>query len=125
MLTSTMEKVLKIFPYLNEDIQQKLLALVREYNSKLMAAEGQSPIPKSAVDDLCRAVPDELVRDIVRDLGKGVAPPSGLTKEGPRPPVKRGSGWQTAREAYRSPHESAVFDELVNHFVGGPNDPVK
>jgi hypothetical protein len=125
MLTETMERVLRIFPYLDPQTQQGFLDLLREYGPRLAAAEGQSPVPRSAVDDLVRAVPDDLVRDIVKDLGKGVAPPSGLTKEGPRPPVKRGSGWQTPREAYRSPHESAVFDELVSHFVGGPNDPVK
>jgi len=116
-----LQRLVSFAPYMDAEMQGKLLELIRD----LKAAEGGGVMPDSAVQAMADAVPDQLVRDIVRDLGKGVAPPSGLTKEERRGPVRRGSGWQTPRDQYRSPHESAVFDELVSHFVGGPNDPVK
>jgi hypothetical protein len=44
----------------------------------------------SVVVEMARAVPDGLMRDIVKDFWKGVSRPSPMI---PQEPVQRGSGW--------------------------------
>jgi len=48
-------------------------------------------VPPSVVDDLVKAVPDSLVRDLVSDIRKSPPGPGMLPEESR--PVKRGTGW--------------------------------
>jgi hypothetical protein len=80
---------------LDRDQAEALLALIR----KARAMFGSGAMPRSAVEDLVKAVPDEQVRAIVKDLGKGPAQPGKLLEE-PKG-VVRGSGW--AKEAPLEP----------------------
>ena len=75
---------------MDRDQLQKLLALIRK--AKAMFLSGGNAMPRSAVEDLVKAVGDEQVRAIVKDLGKGPAQPGGLL--GPSGSAReRGIGW--------------------------------
>jgi hypothetical protein len=77
---------------------EQLLGLwrtVREFRMKMMAA---GPLPLSAIEEMSKIVPDQLMADIVRDNRKGVPAPSGLIPDEKREPAPvRGSGWSKPR----------------------------
>jgi hypothetical protein len=49
-------------------------------------------MPQSAIEDLVKAVPDKLVREVVADLRGGRAEP-GWLPAGKSAPIPKGSGW--------------------------------
>ena len=69
------------------------LNLARVLRELKTGAQGLGCMPASAVQDLAKAVPDQLVRDIVADNRHGVSQPGWLKPESGEP-VKRGDGWQ-------------------------------
>src|SRR6516165_9607921 len=70
-----LKRLVNLVPLMTEEMQQELLELVR----KLQAAEGQAcGLPASAIADLERAVPTELVQAIVEDQRHGVGVPGWL-----------------------------------------------
>jgi hypothetical protein len=71
-------------------------------------------MPQSAVDDLAKAVPDALVRDIVNDNRKGPSVPGWLPPEKPEPRAK-GSGWLNP-EPLTVPSGTKYVDQIANHF---------
>jgi len=78
---------------MDQDQLAKLLALIRKVKGMFVA--GGDAMPRSAVEDLVKAVPDEQVRDIVHDLKSGPAQPSGLlAPSGSSGPKERGTGWR-------------------------------
>jgi hypothetical protein len=124
MLTETMQKMLRLIPYLDPKTQQELLALVREYRHKLAAAEG-GLMPESAVQSMVNAVPDKLMAEIVQDLRSGPPAPGSMVPETRgREPVKRGSGWIEPKNEDRT-RQFQVLDEIVGALAGGPNDTSK
>jgi hypothetical protein len=72
--------------------------------------------------EMARAVPDRLVRDIVR--AGGVAAPSSML--GPSKPAapNKGTGWVEPKVFDRS-REFDLVDRIVESQVGGPNDTSK
>jgi hypothetical protein len=66
-------------------------------------------MPANAVDAMVAAVPDSLMRDIVRDFWKGVSQPSSLI---PQQPVARGSGWVTPAPL-RPPPGVELIDRMM------------
>src|SRR5262249_47265553 len=70
-----LQRLVNLAPLMTQEMQQGLLELVR----KLKAAEGQAcGLPASAIADLERAVPTELVQAIVEDQRHGVGVPAGF-----------------------------------------------
>jgi len=106
---------------MTQEMRQGLLDLIR----KLKAAEGQAcGLPASAIADLERAVPTEVVQAIVEDQRHGVGVPGWLPPSKSEP-VVRGTGWQSPAKVEDRSRQFAVFDAMVAHMVGGPNEPVK
>ena len=99
-----------------------LWMLVQRYKAKLEAvtpAGGPDVGPYgSGMDAMIKAVPDDLMRAVVEDNRRGQSVPGSLAKE----PVVRGTGWADPIPEGRSPHQQEMFDRMVEHFVGGPND---
>jgi hypothetical protein len=60
----------------------------------LASGGGVGCMPASAVHDLTKAVPDELVQAIVRDQRRGLSDPGWLPPDPPDEPVKHTGGWQ-------------------------------
>lgn len=121
-LKDVLGTVARVFPYLDQETQQRVLALVREYQPKFAAIE--AGIPASAVQAMADAVPDKLMAEIVHDLRKGPGEPGWIKRE-PQGGVVRGSGWQSLPEHEDRSRQFAQFDAMVAHMVGGPNEPVK
>jgi hypothetical protein len=69
-----------------------LWKLVQNYKAKL-AFGGCGVMPASAVEDLVKAVPDEMVHAIVHDNRRGIPEPGSLAGSSGGP-VVRGTGWQ-------------------------------
>ena len=116
-----LQRFVNLAPYVDQEMQAKLLEVVR----KLKAAEGQAcGLPASAIADLERAVPTELVQAIVEDQRHGVGVPGWLPPSKSEP-VVRGTGWQSPAKVEDRSRQFAVFDAMVAHMVGGPNEPVK
>jgi hypothetical protein len=68
------------------------------------------------INDMVKAVPDALVREIVADSRRG--PPQ---RSSPAP-AKAGSGWVEPQALGPRPaSEVALVDRLVERFAGGPN----
>jgi len=126
MLTNSdlqkLKRYVDLAPYMTAEQQQLLLECIRKL--KAAEAQGSSWLPQSAVSDLVQAVPDTLMRDIVNDNRGGPSVPGWLPppKSGP---VGRGTGWQDPPKAEDRSRQFAVFDAMVAHMVGGPNEPVK
>jgi len=126
MLTNSdlqkLKRYVDLAPYMTAEQQQLLLECIRKL--KAAEAQGSSWLPQSAVSDLVQAVPDTLMRDIVNDNRSGLSQPGWLPppKSGP---VVRGTGWQDPPKAEDRSRQFAVFDAMVAHMVGGPNEPVK
>jgi hypothetical protein len=78
---------------MSREDQIKLLALIREAKA-LFGGGGGACMPQSAIDDLVKAVPDELVRDIVHDLRKVAEPGGFLPASENSVRNERSSGWQ-------------------------------
>ena len=115
------KRLVNLAPLMTQEMRQGLLDLIR----KLKAAEGQAcGLPASAIADLERAVPTELVQAIVEDQRHGVGVPGWLPPSKSEP-VVRGTGWQSPAKVEDRSRQFAVFDAMVAHMVGGPNEPVK
>ena len=71
----------------------ELLVLVRRCKEALRDGGGIGLMPASAVQDLVKAVPDDLVQAIVQDHRHGPGEPGWLPPEKPTERAK-GSGWQ-------------------------------
>jgi hypothetical protein len=114
-------RLVRLAPYMDQEMRAKFLKLIRD----LKVAEGQGIMPESAISDMAKAVPDQLVREIVADLRSGPAVPGSIVPT-PREsePVKRGSGWIEPKNEDRT-RQFAVLDEIVAALAGGPNSPVK
>jgi len=111
-------------PSMSVEQLRNLHAVVRAALQTYAKVQGQNLMPASAVAEMAKAVPDELVRDIVRDLRAGPGVPGWL----PPPksePVVRGTGWQSPPKPEDRSRQFAMFDAMVDHMVGGPNEPVK
>ena len=116
-----LKRLVNLAPLMTQEMRQGLLDLIR----KLKAAEGQAcGLPASAIADLERAVPTELVQAIVEDQRHGVGVPGWLPPSKSEP-VVRGTGWQSPAKVEDRSRQFAVFDAMVAHMVGGPNEPVK
>ena len=116
-----LQRLVNLAPLMTQEMQQSLLELVR----KLKAAESQAcGLPASAIADLKRAVPTELVQAIVEDQRHGVGVPGWLPPSKSEP-VVRGTGWQSPAKVEDRSRQFAQFDAMVAHMVGGPNEPVK
>ena len=126
MLTNSdlqkLKRYVDLAPYMTAEQQQLLLECIRKL--KAIEAQGSSWLPQSAVSDLVQAVPDTLMRDIVNDNRSGPSVPGWLPppKSGP---VDRGTGWQDPPKPEDRSRQFEVFDRMVAHMVGGPNEPVK
>jgi hypothetical protein len=74
-------------------------------------------MPQSAIDDLVKAVPDQLVRDIVQDMRHGRSEPSGLAGPEEKSAARvRGSGWQKPVEL-GSPPGIKYVDQIAESFA--------
>ena len=115
-----LRRLVNLAPYMDREMQAKFLDLIR----KLKAAEAQGcGLPASAVAEMEKAVPTELIQEIVND-NKRTSLPAWLPPERSEP-VVRGSGWQCPPKPEDRSRQFAVFDAMVAHMVGGPNEPVK
>jgi hypothetical protein len=74
---------------LTHDDLGKLLTIIRQAKA-MFAGAG---MPQSAIDEMAKAVPDKLVREIVNEQRHGRAEP-GFLKPSEAAPVVRGTGWQ-------------------------------
>jgi len=114
---SRVTRLVNLVRYLDKETQEKCLELVR----KLKEAEGQEMgLPRSAVDEMTKAVPNELVRDIVNDLKAGPGQP-GWIKPSTGGAVVRGTGWSKPLNQTRSKAQDEMFDAMVAALAGGPN----
>ena len=118
-----LQRVMRLVPYMDTETQMKLLALVREYKVKLAAVEGGG-MPASAVQAMADAIDDKTMRAIVEEQ-QHVSVPGWLPPSKPGEPVQRGSGWQSPPKPEDRSRQFAIFDAMVSHMVGGPNEPVK
>jgi hypothetical protein len=66
----------------------------------------------SVVAEMARAVPDSLMRDIVRDFGRGVTQPSSVIPQRGQEPV-RGTGWVDAT-ALRPPPGQELIGRMMD-----------
>ena len=71
----------------------ELLVIVRRCKEALANGGSLGVMPVSAVQDLAKAVPDDLVQAIVQDQRRGVSDPGWLPPDRPGEPVKRTGGW--------------------------------
>jgi hypothetical protein len=72
------------------------------------------------INDMVKAVPDALVREIVADSRRG--PPQHSSPA----PATAGSGWADAVPVGPRPaSEVELVDRLVERFAGGPNKVVR
>lgn len=89
---------------------EKLLALIRE---ALTLYRAKGCMPQSAMDDLVKAVPDKLVREIVEDLKGGRAEPGWLPPAPAKGPEEKTSG-QARHIPLDSPPGLKYIDQLVD-----------
>ena len=75
-------------------VEQKLglYMLVRRFRETL-ASVSCGVMPASAVQDLAKAVPDNLVQAIVADNRRGISEPGWLKPSEPVEPKPKGTGW--------------------------------
>ena len=117
-----LQRLVNLAPLMTEEMQQGLLEVIR----KLKAAEAQGcGLPPSAIAEMEKAVPDGLMRAIVEDHRHGVGVPGWLPPAKSSGDVVRGSGWASPTKHEDRSRQFAVFDAMVAHMVGGPNEPVK
>jgi hypothetical protein len=118
-----LKRYVDLAPYMSTEQRQALLECIRKLKA-IEATEQGSWLPGSAVSDLAKCVDDKLMRDIVNDQRHGVGTPGWFPPGNPRP-VERGSGWQDPSKVEDRSRQFEVFDAMVAHMVGGPNEPVK
>ena len=115
-----LKRLVNLAPLMTQEMRQGLLDLIR----KLKAAEGQAcGLPASAIADMEKAVPTDLVQAIVQDNRRSSLP--GWLPPPKTAPVERGSGWQSPPEPEDRSRQFAMFDQMVDAMVGGPNDTSK
>ena len=115
-----LQRLVNLAPLMTQEMQQGLLDLIR----KLKAADGHGcGLPASAIAEMEKAVPTDLIREIVND-NKRSSLPGWLPPERSEP-VVRGSGWASPPKHEDRSRQFAVFDAMVDHMVGGANEPVK
>jgi hypothetical protein len=82
-------RLVKLAPWLPKEKQEELHEIIKEM---MVAERTEGTMPNSAIADLAEAVPDKLIREIVRDLkGAGNTQPGWLPPSKPKP-VERRSG---------------------------------
>jgi hypothetical protein len=118
-----LKRYVNLVPFMSLEQRQALLECIRKLKA-IEAAEQGSWLPGSAVSDLAKCVDDKLMRDIVNDQRHGLGTPGWIKRESGKPEV-RGSGWQDPPRAEDRSRQFEVFDAMVAHMVGGPNEPVK
>src|SRR5215470_14089083 len=116
-----LQRLVNLAPLMTQEMQQGMLDLIR----KLKAADGHGcGLPASAIADMEKAVPTELVQAIVEDQRHGVGVPGWLPPSKSEP-VVRGTGWQSPAKIEDRSRQFAQFDAMVAAMVGRPNEPVK
>jgi len=115
-----LQRLVRLAPYMTLEQRQGLLDLIR----KLKAAEGTSAMPASAVQAMADVIDDKTLAAIVQEQ-QHVSVPGWLPPSKPGEPVQRGSGWQSPPKPEDRSRQFAIFDAMVSHMVGGPNEPVK
>jgi hypothetical protein len=73
-------------------------------------------MPFSAALEMAKAVPDDLIRQIVADNIRKSSPIP------PDPPVQRGTGWTDEPKNRDRSREFELMDRIVESQVGGAND---
>jgi hypothetical protein len=112
-------------PSMSVEQLRNLHDVVRAALQTYAKVQGQNPMPNSAVAEMAKAVPDDLMRDIVNDLKHGPGVPGLLPPSKPGEPVQRGSGWRSPPKPEDRSRQFAMFDQMVDAMVGGPNDTSK
>jgi len=115
-----LQRLVRLAPYMTLEQRQGLLDLIR----KLKAAEGTSAMPASAAQAMADVIDDKTMRAIVEEQ-RHRPEPGWFKPSGPSEPVVRGTGWQKAPKPEDRSRQFAMFDAMVEHMVGGPNEPVK
>jgi hypothetical protein len=113
-----LQRLVNLAPLMTQEMRQGLLDLIR----KLKAADG-CRLPASAIAEMDKAVPTDLIRQIVTDNRRSSLP--GWLPPPKSEPVVRGSGWQSPPKPEDRSTQFALFDAMVQHMVGAPNEPVK
>jgi hypothetical protein len=120
-LVQTIQRLEAQLPSMSREQLTYLLMVVRAALAAMAKTQGAG-LPHSAVADLEKAVPTALVQAIVQDNRRtslpGWLPPS---KSG----VERGSGWAATPKPEDRSRQFAMFDQMVDAMVGGPNDTSK
>jgi hypothetical protein len=107
--------VVRIMPLLDGETQQKVIRMLEEWGPRLEAAENETTV-----------VDDATIRAIVAEQRHGAtSPASAVPQKGPGQPVVRGTGWTEPRKWEPSKAQTEIFDAMVAHMAGGPNEPVK
>jgi hypothetical protein len=101
-------RLVRLAPHMDREQLEGLSGLVRD----LKAVEGAAVMPQSAIEDMAKAVPDKLVREVVSDLRGGRVEPGWLppTKS---PPIPRGTGWVKPLE-HGSPSGQRYVDQMMD-----------
>jgi hypothetical protein len=107
---------------LSNEEQQGLAGLSREELVRLwvliqqVKAERMGGMPQSAIDDLVKAVPDKVVREVVADLRSGVGEPGWLPPTPAKKPEEKRSG--PPREIPLGPPSGVEHcDRIAEHFA--------
>ena len=124
-LMRTIRQLEAQLPTMSREQLAKLLAVVRAALQTYAKMQGQNLLPASAVKAMTDAVPDQLMADIVNDLRKGPGEPGWLPPSKSGGAMVRGSGWQSPPKYENRSRQFAMFDQMVDAMVGGPNDTSK
>jgi hypothetical protein len=107
--------------YMNQEQKEALLDLIR----KLKAAEArEGGMPASAVQSMVDVIDDKTMRAIVEEQ-RHVSQPGWLKQSEPTGEVIRGTGWASPPKVEDRTNQFRIFDAMVAHMAGGPNEPVK
>jgi hypothetical protein len=115
------KRLVNLAPLMTQEMQQGLLDLIR----KLKAAEArEGGMPASAVQSMVDVIDDKTMRAIVEEQ-RHVSQPGWLKQSKPTGEVIRGTGWASPPKVEDRTNQFRIFDAMVDHMVGGPNEPVK
>jgi hypothetical protein len=99
-------------PSLLRELSLEQLGIVRDLVKQERAS--RCGLPVSVMDELVKAVPDRLVRDLVADARRSNEP--GMLKQEDRP-VKRTGGWVDSVPLSGSVPGIRVIDEIAQSFA--------